>query len=451
MIQAYSQEALDISSVSEFAEITIEYFIEIFNQAKGVICEYDEASTSYVPIGSFGHDEKIKDNCKKIVDAIKNLPRRCSLLSSHDELIHHLSYLNLFEAYVCPIYFNDQNLSGFVIVGQTKEDSLFYPPLNSDCFSSFSSMCKTVGVLLKNFHFQKSLEIELKESKSLSNRLTVNTAKLTEANEDLALEVSDRSLRLEKANKLLKQEIEERELIEQKLRNQAEELKRSNEDLTQFASVISHDLKSPLRAVMGFTELFYQKYFDIMDSKGVEYLEFIRTGVKNFSNIIDDLLEFSKVSNIDATKKKVNLNELVQKVLSNTLYRTIDKKQAIIATDPLPEVIGDPYQLESLFQNLIENALKFTDNKKPIIKIKCANINELYQFSISDNGIGIDKKFSEKIFKLFERLHTQKEYEGTGLGLTISKKIVDRHQGKIWFESVVGKGTTFYFTLPKTH
>lgn len=449
LIHKYSQDTLTVKTKQEFGELTIEYFIEIFNAARGLVCEYGYAGTEMEHLGVFGFSNiETPEGCEGLIEILKALPKKCDFLSNHTELNNQLGFLNLKEAYICPLYFDNVTLSGLIIIGNTEDDALFYPQLSSDRFSTFYTLSQTVGLHLKNLNSQKSLKQELTETKYLKDELTANSVILTGVNHDLELEVSDRTKMLEEANVLLKREIEERGLIEKKLRKQAHELKRSNEDLTQFASVISHDLKSPLRGVMGFTELFYQKYIDVIDAKGTEYLDFIMGGVKHFSEIIDDLLEFSKVSNIDASKRKINFDKLIQKVLFS-LQKSIESKQAIVAVEPLPQIVGDPFQLESLFQNLIENGLKFSDKeRRPVIKIKCNQIDGNHVFSVNDNGIGIDDKYEDKIFKLFERLHTQSEYEGTGLGLTISKKIVERHDGEIWFESEIGKGTTFFFSIP---
>jgi PAS domain S-box-containing protein len=230
-----------------------------------------------------------------------------------------------------------------------------------------------------------------------------------------------------------------------------EELKRSNTDLQQFAYAASHDLQAPLRNVEGFTKLFERRYQGRLDTKADEFIHFIIDGVKNMQTLINDLLEYSQVE-IKGKKFKVLDSSLSVAMALANLQTSIEENNAEIVYDEnLPKVLGDPSQLSRLFQNLIANAIKFRKKRSPKIKITADRKEDEWIFAVHDNGIGIDQKYWEKIFVIFQRLHGKVEYQGTGIGLAICKRIVERHGGHIWVESQPRKGTTFFFTLPYVH
>ena len=228
----------------------------------------------------------------------------------------------------------------------------------------------------------------------------------------------------------------------------AEELKRSNTDLQQFAYAASHDLQAPLRNIEGFTKLFERRYKGRLDEKADEFIHYITDGVKNMQTLINDLLEYSQVEIKGKTFKIVDSSLSVAKALAN-LQTSIEENNAEIEYDEnLPKVLGDPSQLSSLFQNLISNAIKFRSKQNPKIRITAERQDDEWLFSVRDNGIGIDQKYWGKIFVIFQRLHGKSEYQGSGIGLAVCKRIVERHGGHIWVESEPRKGTTFSFTLP---
>jgi PAS domain S-box-containing protein len=245
----------------------------------------------------------------------------------------------------------------------------------------------------------------------------------------------------------LASDITERKQAEEELRHVTEELKRSNAELKQFAYAASHDLQEPLRNVAGFTKLLEKRYKGKFDEKADEYFGYITDGVARMHSMIRDLLEYSRVGSRGKPLRPENCAEAVNQALSN-LHSAIENTGAKIACDSLPVVMADLSQLVRLFQNLIGNALKFCRRKPPKVHISAKQTGNDWIFSVRDNGIGIDPKHFERIFSIFQRLHTREEYEGTGVGLSICKKIVERHGGSIWVESEVGKGTTFFFTIP---
>lgn len=251
---------------------------------------------------------------------------------------------------------------------------------------------------------------------------------------------------------------------EEKIKKTAEELKRSNKELEQFAYIASHDLQEPLRSVYGFTELLKRRYKGKLDNEADEFIEYIVTGTKRMQQMIDDLLSLSRVGIRGKEFKPTNTADILKIVLEN-LHDLIKKNQSIITYDDMPTIIGDETQLIQLFQNLIDNAIKF--RRKEIIpevhisttlSTKQDNGNrqdngtrqegDEWIFSVRDNGIGIDHKDFDKLFTAFHRLHSREKYPGTGIGLATCKKIVERHKGKIWLESKLGEGSIFYFTIP---
>ena len=241
------------------------------------------------------------------------------------------------------------------------------------------------------------------------------------------------------------------ELVEQRtaeLKKMADELTRSNRDLKEFACVVSHDLKEPLQVIKGFLALFEKRYKDKLDEKANEIIRFTVDGAKRMQELIKDLLEYSQVGTKSKEFKPADCSLILNKAISN-LKVSIEENGAVVTHDSLPIVMADTSQLSSLFQNLIGNAINFRASEAPGIHISAQRKGDEWLFSVSDNGIGIDPKFADKIFDVFQRLHSSEEYPGTGIGLAICKKIVEHHGGRIWVESEPGKGATFYFTIPE--
>lgn len=243
----------------------------------------------------------------------------------------------------------------------------------------------------------------------------------------------------------LQQTINQKIQAENELKKTANDLIRSNNELEQFAYVASHDLQEPLRMVTSYVQLLESRYKDKLDKDAKEFIDFAVDGTNRMKNLIHSLLEYSRVNNIRPFAK-INLNLLLPDVLQN-LESQIKENNAIIKIDTLPDIDGDAILITQLFQNLISNGIKFKSSKPPEINISGKKVNDEYLFSIKDNGIGIPKEYADKIFLIFQRLHTKDKYPGTGIGLAICKKIVEKHGGKIWFESEIGNGSVFYFTI----
>jgi signal transduction histidine kinase len=254
--------------------------------------------------------------------------------------------------------------------------------------------------------------------------------------------------KLKEQNIRLAQEIRDRQAIEEQLRELNREMKRSNQELEQFAYVVSHDLQAPLGTIASFAQLLQNRYQDQLDGKALQFIERIISGSLTMQQLIDDLLQYSRVGRMAQVFEPVNCEQVLSQALAN-LETQINETQALITSDPLPAIAGNSMGLLQLFQNLMSNALKYRHpDISPRIHITVSLQEDMWNFSIQDNGIGIETKHLERIFQIFQRLHSDKEYPGTGIGLAICKKIVELHDGKIWVESFPSQGSTFYFTLP---
>ncbi|HMJ48287.1 MAG TPA: PAS domain S-box protein, partial [Ferruginibacter sp.] len=237
--------------------------------------------------------------------------------------------------------------------------------------------------------------------------------------------------------------------LNEDLKQQAKKLAISNAELEQFAYVTSHDLQEPLRMVTSFLTQIDKKYRSIIDDKGKVYIDYAVDGAKRMRQIILDLLEFSKVGTIEEKQENIDINDLVDEI--KILFRKqISEKRAVINCDGLPRVLGHKSPLRQVFQNLVSNALKYSTNDKPVtIRITAEQLKDQWLIAISDNGIGIEAEYFDRIFIIFQRLHNKDEFSGTGMGLALTKKIIENQGGKIWLKSEAGKGSTFYFTIQK--
>ncbi|MEO8861376.1 MAG: ATP-binding protein [Ginsengibacter sp.] len=236
--------------------------------------------------------------------------------------------------------------------------------------------------------------------------------------------------------------------LNESLQKQTDKLTVSNEELERFAYVTSHDLQEPLRMVSSFLQLLQKKYDNQLDETARKYINFAVDGAERMKILILDLLEFSRISAFVEDHITINLNDVIAKALLD-LKVSIDESAAIIEVASLPQVCGNRSQLLQLFENIIGNAIKYKGHSTPVISIGYIDLPGEWQFYVQDNGIGIDEKFYEKVFIIFQRLHSRKEYKGTGIGLAICKKIVELHGGRIWLESIRNHGSKFFFTIRK--
>lgn len=249
-------------------------------------------------------------------------------------------------------------------------------------------------------------------------------------------------------------DITEKKILEQQ-RNRAEdalarraaELARSNAELAQFAYVASHDLQEPLRMVASYTQLLSKRYGDKLDPDARDFIGYAVDGATRMQALIAELLNYSRVGTHGKVFQLSNCEAILERVLA-VLKLAVSENSAVVSHDPLPTVMGDEMQLSQLFQNLVANALKFRGHTPPQIHVSAERKENAWQFSVVDNGIGIAPEYAERVFMIFQRLHSRSEYPGTGIGLAICKKIVERHGGRIWVQSQPGSGATFFFTIP---
>lgn len=251
-------------------------------------------------------------------------------------------------------------------------------------------------------------------------------ASLQQLNEELENRVQERTAQLKAANA---------------------NLIRSNQELEQFAYVASHDLQEPLRAVNSYAQLLARKYQGNLDAKADKYINYLVEGATRMQQLINDLLEFSRVGTRGKELVATDCEQVLSQVLQN-LKVAIAENNAIVTHDSLPALTGDETQLIQLFQNLLSNAIKFRREEPPQVHISVQQRAKEWIFAVQDNGIGMESEYFDRIFTIFQRLHSKSEYPGTGIGLAVCKKIVERHGGRIWVESQLGSGTVFYFTLP---
>jgi PAS domain S-box-containing protein len=253
-------------------------------------------------------------------------------------------------------------------------------------------------------------------------------------------DISDRK-EIEKKTKELNEELERR------VQERTSELMRSNQELQQFAKIASHDLQEPLRAIQGFAQLLARRYHGQLNEDGNQFIEFILDGTQRMQKLIQSVLEHSSISTNEQEIEAVDVSSVIREVIKNLNHSIMDSKATVVFGE-LPQLAIERSQLIQLFQNLISNAIKYAGEKTPYIVISAEKSVDEWIFSVQDNGIGIDNKYTDRIFDMFARLHGRIKYSGTGMGLAICKKIVTATGGKIWMESESGEGSIFFFTLP---
>jgi signal transduction histidine kinase len=244
------------------------------------------------------------------------------------------------------------------------------------------------------------------------------------------------------------QGISQLELAKQALQHKSEELARSNAELEQFAYVASHDLQEPLRMVASYTQLLARRYQGKLDRDADEFIGFAVDGATRMQTLIRDLLSYSRVMTQGRSLQPVDTRRAFDAACEN-LHQAIEESGVAVSVGSLPVIQADPTQMTQLFQNLLGNALKYRNERTPRIHVDARSAEKSWLFSVEDNGIGIEPQYFERIFQMFQRLHTREKYSGTGIGLAICRRIVERHGGKIWVESAPGRGSTFLFAIPR--
>ena len=310
------------------------------------------------------------------------------------------------------------------------------------------------GIISKYENSEKLVEKRvnevLRKQKKAKELLDAKRLRVEELNQTMGkLENTNEELRAH-ISKLENSAESQSNIHEEQLKKIMDDLNRSHEDFQQFAYVTSHDLQEPIRTIASFTQLLAKRYKNKIDEDSDEFMDYIVDAAKRMQQMIKDLLKYSRVVSRGKIFKPTNSEEIIEYALSN-LKTQIEDEDAEITYDKLPKVTADSGQLLQLFQNLVENAIKFRQFAvQPKVHISCNEHKNEYVFSVADNGIGIEEQYFDRIFTIFQRLHTKEEYEGTGIGLSVAKRIVERHGGQIWVESEPDVGSTFYFTLLKS-
>jgi signal transduction histidine kinase len=271
-------------------------------------------------------------------------------------------------------------------------------------------------------------------------------SELVKTKGDLEVRVQERTSELTASNVHLKDEIGEREKAERKQTQLLKELESANQELKDFAYIASHDLKAPLRAIKTLADWISTDYADKLDQDGQEQLKLLKQRVDRMHNLIDGILQYSRVGRVRENTVNVNLDKLLPEII-DTLAPSANIK--ITVDTELPTVKCEETRITQVFQNLLSNAIKYMDKPEGSIRVGCSEEGEFWKFSVADNGPGIEKQHWERIFKIFQTLAPRDEFESTGIGLTVVKKIIELYNGRIWLDSEFGKGTTFFFTFPK--
>ena len=330
------------------------------------------------------------------------------------------------------------------------------------CNSSFDKLTKKNHLTILGASIFNILPLERNEKQIPFNlhplNLVLNSANsltdiydFNQEEKKLIFEISTTQANFNNKNKCIVfsiHNITERKHAEESLKKTYKELEIANNELNDFAYIVSHDLKAPLRAISSLASFLETDYLDKLEQNGKEQLNLLVSRTKRMHDLIDGILRYSRVTRTSEQKNEVDLDKLVKEIAESILPTKKNIKLTI--KSKLPKAVCEPTQIEQVFQNLISNAAKFIDKPNGEIKIDCVDENTFWKLSVCDNGPGIEEKYYEKIFQIFQTLHSRDEFESTGVGLSIVKKIIEKWGGKIWIYSKVGGGSTFYFTLPKS-
>jgi len=341
------------------------------------------------------------------------------------------------------------------IISMNRQMKLWYPEVDAErrplCYKSFNqpdrgevcSYCPTAKTLRDGFIHEAITETPtaggMRYYRVVATPLRDAENKVAAAIE-MVEDITDRRQAEEELRK-------HREHLEKLVEERTAEVMRSNAELQQFAYVASHDLQEPLRMVTSYLQLLERRYRDRLDDDARDFIAFAVDGAARMQGLIEGLLSYSRIGTRGKELTPTDLEAVFARATKN-LEPAIVESGAIITHDPLPALMADDQQLLQLFQNLVANAVKFRGAKPPQIHVGVKNQGDEWVFSVADNGIGFAMKDAERIFQIFQRLHTREEYPGTGIGLSLARKIVARHGGRIWAEGEPGQGATFFFTLP---
>ena len=314
-------------------------------------------------------------------------------------------------------------------------------------------------MVLRRNAFQRELKTRLTLQQTILSERVKGEQLLRIANETLEAKVAERTAELISMNDRLNLELRERERaeeeirdlnanLEQRVRERTAQLEAANAELEEFSSSVSHDLRNPLRHVTAFLNLLEEHIGGSLDQQGRHYIDTVQNAARRMGTLIDDLLRFARAGRVEMRQSRVGMSDLVEQVRQE-LTASFQDRKVVWTIEPLPEVMGDPALLRQVLINLVGNAMKYTRTKEEAaIEVGCRAEGEVWVFFVRDNGVGFDMRHADKLFGVFQRLHTTAEFEGTGVGLANVRRIIKRHGGRTWAESVVNQGATFYFSLP---
>jgi signal transduction histidine kinase len=437
-----------------------------FAMALVVLCtiglvSYRSASQLAVPPDDLGRSREILEGLHNVLSRMRDaeIGQRGYIITGKED------YLEPYQIAVEMISQDTQILQRLVVHNSNQQQKLLH--LDSLIVTELAEFRQTIE-LRKSKSFEATLqvfltgrqreimdeirsvlsEMEDEEKASVTQQLKLEEGKVKNTTYLIILGSLLAFALVSFASFIIHRDVTERKRAERALADRAADLARSNAELEQFANVASHDLQEPLRMVASYAQMLAKRYQGKLDADADEFIGYVVDGVHQMYQLINGLLAYSQVGSQLKAFQPTDCNAVIGGALVN-LRGTIKDNAALITHDSLPTVMADALQLELLFQNLIGNAIKFHGKQPPQIKVSVDQKENEWLFSVRDNGIGIDSQYADRIFTIFERLHTTKDYPGTGIGLAICKKIVERHGGRIWVESQPGTGSTFYFTFPK--
>lgn len=434
LMQSFGQAVVQIDNEKEFAELTLEYFIEIYNQEKGYFFSFTDGKLTVLAQYGVYRKTSIDIKDEEVNQLVERVDYSCQLVRDHRDL-NVFKTLSFADAYFAGIYDDNKNLVSIICVGYSIEKRHFFDELNLSNSSSFETFTHSVGSYFQNLKLKETLQQEIFERRQIENELIISRQELKRSNLSLEQKVNQRTDELNKSY--------------QKLQAQTFKLKKSNSDLRRFTSIVSHDLKTPLRSIGSFAGLLKKKIGAILPAKEFDYLNIIERSAISLYGLIEDLLHYATVNAETLDMKETRIDHVVSEVLE-LLEDAIKESKAQIANEIQNISIEcDRIKIKQVFMNIIQNAIKFSqinEDSIPQVIIKAEANNDQIVFSVRDNGIGISENYKDQVFKEFVKLNGS-EYNGSGMGLSICKSIVDKHNGRIWFRDN-GQGTTFKFSIP---